>query len=106
VAGPMLSHTVYFTLADASEAAQDRLIDIAKKYLPNHPGVVYFGVGKLCKELNRPVNDHDFHVGINLVFDSKESHDAYQIAPLHQKFIDEMKPNWAKVRVFDSWATR
>lgn len=106
MAGPMLSHTVYFALNDASEAAQQRLVDAAKKYLVDHPGIVFFGVGKLCKELARPVNDHDFEIGINLVFESKEAHDSYQIAPLHQKFIEEMKSNWKKVRVFDSYATR
>lgn len=106
MAESMLSHTVYFTLADSSEAAQDRLVEAARKYLVNHPGVLFFGVGKLCKELNRPVNDQEFHVGLNIVFDSKASHDIYQVAPDHLKFIEEGKPNWAKVRVFDSWASR
>ena len=106
MAATMLSHTVYFTLHDASEAAQDRLVEIARKYLANHPGVLFFGVGKLCKELNRPVNDQEFQVGLNVVFDSKESHVTYQTAPDHLKFIEEGKPNWAKVRVFDSWASR
>ena len=38
-----------------------------------------------------------------LVFVDKAAHDAYQDDPTHQKFIAEMKPNWAKVRVFDSY---
>ncbi|MFN0050588.1 MAG: Dabb family protein [Planctomycetales bacterium] len=29
-------------------------------------------------------------------------HDAYQQHPLHKQFIDESRPNWKKVRVFDS----
>ena len=32
----------------------------------------------------------------------KAAHDAYQDDATHNKFIDENKPNWAAVRVFDS----
>jgi len=36
------------------------------------------------------------------VFDSRASHDIYQTAPRHVQFINEQKPNWKQVRVFDS----
>ena len=32
----------------------------------------------------------------------RASHDSYQDDATHNKFIDEMKANWSKVRVFDS----
>jgi hypothetical protein len=97
-----LSHMVYFTLNDDSDAKVQELVDACKKYLDDHPGVVYFSVGRLNKDLARPVNDHGYSVTINVVFDSRESHDLYQVAPRHLQFIAEQKPNWKQVRVFDS----
>ena len=48
------------------------------------------------------MNDREFDVALQVVFDCRASHDAYQTAPRHLQFIAENKPNWAKVRVFDA----
>jgi hypothetical protein len=97
-----LSHMVYFTLHDGSEAKVKELLDACHRYLSGHDGVVYFSVGTLNRDLARPVNDHGYDVTLNVVFDSRASHDAYQTEPRHLKFIEEQKPNWKQVRVFDS----
>lgn len=97
-----LSHMVYFTLQDPSPANVNALVSACHKYLDGHPGVVYFSVGTLNRELARPVNDHGYDVALNLVFASREAHDAYQTEPRHLKFIEEQKPLWKQVRVFDS----
>jgi len=99
---PHLSHMVYFTLNDPAESKVHELVESCKKYLDGHPGVVYFSVGTLNKDLARPVNDHGYQVTLNVVFDSRESHDLYQVAPRHLAFIAEQKPNWKQVRIFDS----
>ena len=98
----MLAHSVYFSLKDPSEAAINKLVGACQAYLSSHPGTVYFGCGTLEPTLARPVNDRDFDVALIVVFESKEAHDAYQEAPLHQKFIAENRETWAKVRVFDA----
>jgi heme-degrading monooxygenase HmoA len=98
----MLAHSVFFSLNDNSEAAIRAMVDACKKYLSDHPGLVFFAAGTLNHELNRPVNDMSFDVALHVVFDSKASHDAYQVAPSHQQFIRENKPNWKQVRVFDA----
>ncbi len=98
----MLSHMVYFTLNDASADACRQLVAACHKYLKNHPGVVFFAAGTLTPDLQRPVNDLEFHVALNVVFDSRANHDAYQVAEDHLKFIEENKSGWAKVRVFDA----
>ena len=98
----MLAHIVYFTLKDPSPSTIDALVRECREYLSGHDGEAFFAVGTLCEELNRPVNDRDFHVALHVVFDSKESQDAYQVAPRHEEFIRRNKENWAKVRVFDS----
>jgi hypothetical protein len=98
----MLAHNVFFTLKDRSPEAKKRLVDACKKYLSKHPGTVFFAAGTLCEELDRPVNDRDFDVGLHVIFKTKADQDRYQDAPLHLQFIAENKDNWSKVRVFDS----
>lgn len=105
-AGPQLAHIVFFDLNDDSPAAQKALIDAGNKYLSGHEGTVYFSVATLAKEFARPVNDQAFSVALHVVFDSKASHDKYQEHPRHKQFIDECKPNWKRVRVFDSYVSQ
>lgn len=99
-----LVHNVFFTLKDGTPENIQKLTDACFKYLKDHPGVLYFGAGPLVPDLERPVNVRDFHVGLLVVFQSKHHHDVYQTAPAHLKFIEENKPTWDKVRVFDTYS--
>jgi hypothetical protein len=101
----MLGHMVYFTLKDRSPAAIDRMVAACQKYLTNHPGTVFFAAGKLVPDLTRPVNQTDFDVALQVVFASREAHDAYQVASRHTQFIEENKANWERVRVFDAYVS-
>lgn len=98
----LLGHMVYFTLKEKTPQSLQAMIDACKKYLTGHPGTVFFGVGTLVADLTRPVNDREFDIALQVIFDSRESHDAYQEHPRHIQFIEENKPGWAKVRVFDA----
>lgn len=99
----MLAHDVYFTLKDRSEAAKEELVAGCKKYLADHAGTVWFAAGVLVTEHGRDVNDRNFDVALHIVFKNKASHDKYQDAPRHHRFIEEYKEHWETVRVFDSW---
>lgn len=98
----MLGHMVYFTLKDKSPAAIENMVAACNKYLKGHPGAVFFAAGTLVSDLTRPVNQLDFDVALQIVFDSREAHDAYQVHPRHVQFIEENKPGWERVRVFDA----
>ena len=98
--GPLLVHNVYFTLNDNSPKNVEALVAACKKYLVNHEGVVFFAVGTVS-DLDRPVNDRAFDVGLHVIFADRAAHDKYQVAPDHLKFIEENKPTWKQVRVFD-----
>lgn len=102
MAAGQLGHMVYFTLKDGSDEAVQNLVAACQKYLTDHPGTVYFGVGTVVADLDRPVNVRDFHVALQLIFESRAAHDAYQQAPRHLQFIEENKATWAQVRVFDA----
>ncbi len=102
-AGRMLAHDVFFSLNDASPEAKARLVASCKKHLSGHPGTVWFAAGVLAGDFQREVNDRDFDVALYVVFKDKAAHDAYQKHARHQKFIEENKANWKKVRVFDAY---
>ncbi len=102
-AEPHLAHMVYFKLIDTSDDAKKQLVAACHKYLSKHEGTVYYSAGVLAEDLKRSVNDLDFDVSLNLVFQNKAVHDKYQSHPRHIKFIEENRDTWAKVRVFDSY---
>ncbi|MFM7150407.1 MAG: Dabb family protein [Gemmataceae bacterium] len=102
----LLVHDVYFSLNDRSAEARQKLIHACRKYLPGHPGIVFFAVGGLAEELSRDVNDRDWDVGLHIIFKDQSAHDAYQETEAHHAFIAENKPSWKKVRVFDTLASQ
>jgi hypothetical protein len=102
----MLAHNVFFTLEDASSEKIDSLVTACHRYLKDHPGVEFFAAGRVGSEFARPVNDRMYHVALHVYFTDKAAHDRYQDAEAHQRFIEENKPNWRQVRVFDSWVER
>jgi hypothetical protein len=98
----LLVHNVYFTLKEDSPSARQRLLDACRTYLHDHPGIVFFAAGTLVEDLDRPVNVRDFHVGLHIVFSSRDAHNEYQTSAKHLTFIEENKATWAEVRVFDT----
>ena len=44
-AGPALAHSVYFSLADASDQARQRLVAACRQHLAGHPGTLLFAAG-------------------------------------------------------------
>ncbi|MCX7431470.1 MAG: Dabb family protein [Planctomycetia bacterium] len=72
-----------------------------REHLTGHPGTRAFAVGT-CADYDRQVNDRDYDVTLVIVFDSRASHDAYQTAERHNRFIAEHADSWAKVRIFDA----
>jgi hypothetical protein len=102
----LLVHNVFFSLEDRSTEAKNKLLQACRKYLTEHPGIVFFACGVLAEELKREVNDRDFDVGLHVVFKDKAAHDHYQLSAAHHRVIAENRANWKKVRVFDSTASQ
>ena len=96
-----LVHDVYFTLKDKSPEAKAAFVQACQKYLSGHKGTVWFAAGVRGQEFQRPVNDQEFDVALQLIFKDKAAHDAYQEDPRHEKFIEENNDKWTKVRVYD-----
>jgi hypothetical protein len=100
--GPALGHMVFFELNDPSEAAIAKLIAACDEYLSGHEGTLHYSAGARATDLERDVNQRDFHVALHVVFESRAAHDAYQTAPRHLKFIEENSAGWKNVKVYDS----
>ena len=97
----MFSHVVIFWTDPANPKAADELIAGAKKFLAPLPGIVHFHVGNMAPS-NRPVVDQSYQVALNVVFDSKQAQDNYQVHPLHLEFVEKVfKPVCKKVVVYD-----
>jgi len=101
--GPGLGHMVFFELKDGSDAAVKKLIAACDEYLSGHEGTLHYSAGARAADLDRDVNQTDFHVALHVVFESRAAHDAYQTAPRHLKFIEENQDDWKSVKVFDSY---
>ncbi len=98
----MLAHIVFFELNEPTKENIDSLVSGCNHYLSGHPGCVYYGTGPRAEKYTRPVNQTNYHVALHTIFDSQQSHDAYQIAPRHLEFIEKFKPMWKSVKVYDS----
>ena len=97
----MFSHVVIFWTKPERPSAADELIAGAEKYLRPIPGVRSFHMGRMVKS-ERPVVDQSYQVALNLIFDTKQQQDDYQVHPLHLDFVEKVfKPNCARAVVYD-----
>lgn len=100
----MLAHIVYFSLKEPTAENCQKMLAACHEHLTGHPGTVFYAAGT-CASYDRPVNDRDYDIALQVVFDSHAAHDAYQTAPRHKQFIEECQALWKQVRVFDSDVT-
>lgn len=104
VAIPKLTHTVFFWLKNPdSEEDRDALI-AGLKTLKDIETVRGIHVGVPASTEKREVVDNSYQVSELLLFDDVEGQNAYQVHPIHEKFVEDCSHLWSKVTVFDSIA--
>jgi hypothetical protein len=97
----MFSHVVIFWTKPEIPNATAELLVGAEKYLRPIPGVLSFHVGKMATS-PRPVVDQSYQVALNLIFDTKQQQDEYQVHPLHLEFVEKVfKPCCARAVIYD-----
>jgi hypothetical protein len=99
-----LVHQVYFWLKrpDSKEDLAKLLAGI--RSLAAIETVRGLHVGVPASTEQREVVDNSFSASELLFFDSVEDEHAYQVHPIHAKFVEECSPLFAKVVVYDSVA--
>jgi hypothetical protein len=98
-----LLHSVYFWLRDDLSEEDRQAFVQALKALGDIDVVAGGDFGSPAATPDRaPVTDHSFDFALFLSFNSIEDHDAYQIHPDHEVFVNGFKSFWKQVRVFDT----
>lgn len=96
-------HHVYFWLKQPDNAGDKaRLIEGLRKL--SRVGTIRTHHIGTPAATDREVIDRSYAVSWMLTFDSKADQDAYQVDPIHLRFVDECAPLWERVVVYDSEA--
>ncbi|MBI4979400.1 MAG: Dabb family protein [Spirochaetes bacterium] len=96
----MFVHTVFFWLKKDITAENRALFERELKTLTAIPSAKSGFCGKPAAT-DRPVVDRSYDYGLTVMFDGLAGHDAYQIDPLHKKFLNDCSGFWTKVLVYD-----
>lgn len=98
----MLVHTVYFWLKPELTAAQRADFRKGVESLSAIPAVEKVYVGTPAKTTKRPIIDDSYSVALTVVCKDVAGHDAYQVDPIHTKFVETFKTFWYKVQIYDA----
>ena len=99
---PGLIHNVFFWLKpDLSEADKAAFLEGVKSLMAIST-VRKCYIGSPASTEARDVVDNTFSYALLVHFDDVAGQDAYQIDPIHLKFVEDHKDKWTTVKVYDS----
>ena len=93
-------HHVFFWLKENNNENRKQLIEGLKK-LSAAAMIKQFHIG-IPADTNRDVVENTYSVSWMIFFDNAADQEAYQVEPIHLKFVEECSHLWNKVTVFDS----
>lgn len=99
---PKLMHKVFFWLKNPDSREDRDALIAGLKTLAAIETVRGIHIGMPASTEQRDVVDNSYQVSELLMFDSAEDQDAYQVDPIHQKFVRDCSHLWEKVVVYDS----
>ena len=97
----MLIHTVYFWLKPTLDPERRAAFRNGVDSLRTIPcaEAVYVGTPAAT---DRPVIDKSYDIGLTVILSDMAAHDAYQIDPIHRRFVDEFGGDWERVVIYDA----
>lgn len=98
----VLIHQVYFWLKKDLPPSDLLKFEAGVKSLQKIKHIGYSNLGKPAKTTKRSVVDDSYSYALVLHFKDIKAHDAYQIDPIHDKFIKDCAGFWEKVQVYDA----
>lgn len=98
--GQVVHHVFFWLNNPDSEADKQQLIE-GLNTLRAIDEVKELMIGTPASTLEREVVDNSFHVSELMIFESIEDQDAYQVHPIHAKFVEEYSHLWERVVVYD-----
>lgn len=99
---PSLMHKVFFWLKNPDSAEDRDALIAGLKTLAEIETVRGIHIGVPASTEKREVVDNSYQVSELLMFDDVAGQDAYQVHPIHKKFVDDCSHLWSKVVVYDS----
>jgi hypothetical protein len=96
----MLTHCVFFWLKDGITAQERGLFEKGLASLMAISGVLQ-GTFGVPASTDRPVIDRSYSYGLMVKFNDLAGHDAYQVDPLHEEFLENCSHLWKRVQVYD-----
>ncbi len=97
-----LVHHVYFWLNEPKNESHKNQLVKALNDLLKVETIRLSHIGFPAGTESRDVVDHSYSVSYMVMFDDQAGQDAYQVHPLHVKFVEENSHLWNKVVVYDS----
>ena len=97
-----LIHHVFFWLKEPKNEAHKKQLVKALTDLLKVETIRMSHIGFPAGTESRDVVDHSYSVSYMTIFDNQAGQDAYQVHPLHLKFVEENSHLWNKVVVYDS----
>jgi hypothetical protein len=94
-------HHVYFWLKEPGNRESFEKLLKGLDALSKVKTIKTFHIGKPA-DTNRDVIDRSYAVSWMLIFANKADQDAYQVDPIHLKFVEDCSSLWSKVVVYDS----
>ena len=97
-----LAHHVFFWLKNPnSKEDLNKLIE-GLRTLEKIESVRKIHIGVPASTEKRPVVDNSYSASELIFFDDVAGQDAYQVHPIHKKFVENYSHLWEKVIVYDS----
>lgn len=94
-------HHVYFWLVNPGNREERAKLLEGIKSLTEITSIKSFHIG-IPAGTHREVIDTSYAFSWLALFDNKEQQDAYQVDPIHLKFVENYSQLWSKVIVYDS----
>lgn len=101
---PKLAHHVFFWLKNPDSAEDLARLVAGIRTLAQIETVRGLHVGVPASTEKRAVVDNSYSASELLFFDDLAGQDAYQVHPIHQKFVAECSSLWDRVVVYDALA--
>jgi hypothetical protein len=97
----MIAHHVLFWLKADTTDEQKAAFRKSLETLENVETVKNFHVGTPAP-IDRAVVDTTYTFSLILFFEDMAGHDVYQVHPVHKAFLDEFRPLFDKVVIYDA----
>jgi Stress responsive A/B Barrel Domain. len=98
----MIIHSVFFWLKPELSDAERAQFFAGLETLRGIAVVQSLHIGRPAPIAPRPVLDATYTAALSITFADVSAHDAYQVDPIHKAFLEQFRPWFAKVQIYDA----